>query len=96
MQVPDDHCFIGFDAYKKLLDSDVDIMINATPPHFRQHPLCAAVEAKDTVPWRNQSGRGSNRRARHPGRQVRKPTAYNLSVVTGTQRRHDRAYQDNL
>ena len=35
VQVADDHCFIGFDAYKKVLDSDVDVVLLTTPPHFR-------------------------------------------------------------
>ena len=34
-QIAADHCFVGFDAYKKLLDTDVDIVLMATPPHFR-------------------------------------------------------------
>jgi len=34
-QIADDRCFIGFDAYKKLLETDVDIVLMATPPHFR-------------------------------------------------------------
>jgi len=33
--LPDDKCFIGFDAYKKVIDSDVDIVLLCTPPVFR-------------------------------------------------------------
>src|SRR5438046_9406455 len=33
--IPESRCFVGFDAYQKLLDSDVDLVLNATPPHFR-------------------------------------------------------------
>ena len=33
--VDDDHCFTGFDGYRKLLDSGVDVAILASPPHFR-------------------------------------------------------------
>lgn len=43
--VDDDHCFVGFDAYKKVLDSDVDVVLLATPPHFRPVQLRAAIEA---------------------------------------------------
>ena len=28
-------CFAGFDAYQKVIASDVDLVILATPPHFR-------------------------------------------------------------
>jgi len=40
-----DHCFTGFDAYRRLLESDVDVVILATPPHFRPQHLKACVEA---------------------------------------------------
>jgi predicted dehydrogenase len=33
--VKDDHCFVGFDAYKQLIDSGVDVVLLATPTHFR-------------------------------------------------------------
>ena len=41
----DDHCFVGIDAYKELLATDVDVVILATPPHFRPAQLRAAVLA---------------------------------------------------
>ncbi len=44
VQVPDDHVFVGFNAYKKLIDSDIDVVILATPPHFRPQQLAYAVE----------------------------------------------------
>ncbi|WP_229248520.1 Gfo/Idh/MocA family protein [Dyadobacter sandarakinus] len=37
--------FIGFDAYKKVLDSGVDVVLLATPPHFRPEHLTAAINA---------------------------------------------------
>ena len=43
--VTDENCFVGFDAYKKLLATDVDVVILATPPHFRPEQFRAAVEA---------------------------------------------------
>jgi myo-inositol 2-dehydrogenase/D-chiro-inositol 1-dehydrogenase len=38
-----DHTFVGFDAYEKLLATDVDVVILATPPHFRPAQLKAAI-----------------------------------------------------
>ncbi|MEX2114029.1 MAG: Gfo/Idh/MocA family oxidoreductase [Pirellulales bacterium] len=38
-----DHTFVGFDAFEKLLASDVDLVILATPPHFRPAHLKAAI-----------------------------------------------------
>ena len=43
--VDEGHKFVGFDAYKQLLASDVDVVLLATPPSFRPGHLAAAVEA---------------------------------------------------
>ena len=43
--VDDDHRFVGFDAGKKLIQSDVDVVLLCEPPHFRPAHLKAAVEA---------------------------------------------------
>jgi predicted dehydrogenase len=40
-----DRCFVGFDAYKQVLASGVDVVLLTTPPHFRPLHLKAAVEA---------------------------------------------------
>ncbi|QHT70649.1 Gfo/Idh/MocA family oxidoreductase [Rhodocytophaga rosea] len=37
--------FVGFDAYKKVIESDVDVVLLATPPSFRPDHLMAAVNA---------------------------------------------------
>ena len=44
-QVEDDQCFCGFDGYKKLLETDVDVVLLCTPPHFRPEQLEASVNA---------------------------------------------------
>src|SRR4029078_2033018 len=44
MAVDDDHIFSGFDAYKKVIDSGVDVVILTTPPHFRAEHLKYAIE----------------------------------------------------
>ncbi|MCC9608952.1 Gfo/Idh/MocA family oxidoreductase [Blastopirellula sp. JC732] len=45
IDVPKERQFIGFDAYKELIASDVDVVLLATPPHFRPMHLKAAIEA---------------------------------------------------
>ncbi len=45
VKVPDSACFAGLDAYQKVIDSGVDVVILATPPGFRPQHLRAAVEA---------------------------------------------------
>ena len=44
-KVAADHCFVGLDAYKKLLAlDDVDLVVLATPPGFRPLHFAEAVE----------------------------------------------------
>lgn len=42
--VDDDHVFSGFDAYKQVIDAGVDVVLLASPPHFRPAHLAYAVE----------------------------------------------------
>lgn len=44
VDVAEEKKFVGFDAYQKLLDSGVDVVILATPPGFRPIHFEAAVE----------------------------------------------------
>ena len=43
--VNNDHCFVGFDAYKKLMQSDVDVVLIACTSHFHPAILKAAIDA---------------------------------------------------
>jgi myo-inositol 2-dehydrogenase/D-chiro-inositol 1-dehydrogenase len=45
VKVEPDKYFVGLDAYQKVLDSGVDVVILATPPGFRPQHLKAAVAA---------------------------------------------------
>lgn len=45
VKVPENQKFLGFDSYKKVLETDVDVVILATPPNFRPAHLEAAVAA---------------------------------------------------
>lgn len=42
--VPPDQRFVGFDAYKKVIDSGVDVVVLASPPHFRPAHLEYAID----------------------------------------------------
>ncbi len=44
-----DQQFVGFDAYKRVVESDVDVVLLATPPHFRPLQLKTAIEADKHV-----------------------------------------------
>lgn len=43
--VDDDHCFTGFDAYKQVIESDVDVVLIACASKFHAPYLKAAVDA---------------------------------------------------
>jgi predicted dehydrogenase len=43
--VEDRHCFSGFDAGRKLLETGVDVALLAEPPHFRPMHIEACIEA---------------------------------------------------
>jgi predicted dehydrogenase len=45
VQVDPQNCFTGFDAYKGVIGSGVDVVLLTTPPHFRPLHLKAAIDA---------------------------------------------------
>ena len=45
VKVAPENCFLGLDAYQKVIDSGVDVVLLATPPGFRPQHLQAAVAA---------------------------------------------------
>src|SRR5207249_4541230 len=40
-----ERCFVGFNAYKDVLASGVDVVLLTTPPHFRPMHFEAAIKA---------------------------------------------------
>jgi predicted dehydrogenase len=45
VKVSPERCFLGFDSFQKVIDSDVDVVLLCTPPGFRPQHLKAAVDA---------------------------------------------------
>ncbi len=90
-KIEDSRCYVGFDAYKKLIESDIDVVLLATPPHFRPMHFEAAVEAKKHI-FMEKPVAVDPVGARSIMASAEKAKSYNLSVVTGTQRRHQRQY----
>jgi predicted dehydrogenase len=45
IDVPPNRRFVGFDAYKGVIESGVDVVLLASPPHFRPKHFRAAIEA---------------------------------------------------
>jgi len=89
--VPLDKCFVGFDAYQKVLDAGVDLVILATPPFFRPDHLAAAIQAKKHV-FAEKPVCVDPVGARSVMATAQKAKGMELCIVTGTQRRHQRDY----
>jgi predicted dehydrogenase len=92
IQVTDSRCFVGFDAYRKVLESNADLVLLATPPAFRPQHLAAAIAAGKHVfmekpvavdPQGVHAVMASAELAAQKG----------LAIVAGTQRRHDAGYR---
>lgn len=90
-----DKCFVGFDSYQKVIDSGVDIVLLTTPPNFRPEHFKYAVDkgvhsflekpiAVDPIGYRTIMAAGKQAEAK------------GLSVVTGTQRHHQRPYVESF
>ena len=43
-EITDENCFLGFDAYQKVIDSGVDVVLLCTPPVFRPMHFEYAIE----------------------------------------------------
>lgn len=96
VKVTGDTMFTGFDGYKKLLAIDeIDLVLTATPPHFRPIHLKAIVEAGKHCfmekpvavdPVGIRSVIESSNLAKSKG----------LAIVAGTQRRHQKHYLEMI
>ncbi len=89
--VPAENCFVGFDAFQKVIDSGVDVVILATPPHFRPQHFAAAVAAGKHV-FMEKPVAVDPVGIRSIIESAGQAKTKNLCVVTGTQRHHQRCY----
>ncbi len=96
VNVPSEHCFTGFDAYKKLLAvPEVNYVILATPPHFRPVQLKAAIEAgKNVFVEKPVAVDGPGVRIVMEAGELAKKKG--LGIAAGTQRRHLRSYNETI
>ena len=89
--VPEDHCFGGADAYRKLIDSGVDIVLMATAPLFRPVHFEAAVKAGKHVFFEKPVAVDPPgcRRVLEAGKLAE---SKNLVIVAGTNMRHEKGF----
>lgn len=95
MDVPAERRFVGFDAFRQLLAVDLDVVLIATPPHFRPLHFEAAVAAGKHVFFEKPVAVDA------PG--VRRvlaaaeaAKAKQLAVVSGLQRHHQLGYLEAM
>ena len=92
--VPEDKRFVGLDAYKQVIDSDVDVVIIATPPYFRPiHFKYAMEKGKHAFLEKPLFVDASGYRSIVAT--AKQAAAKNLAVVTGNQRHHERKYVES-
>jgi predicted dehydrogenase len=94
-KVTPEHLFSGFDAYQKVLASDVDLVILATPPGFRPIHLAAAVAAGKHI-FMEKPVAVDPAGVRSVMASADAAQAKGLAIVAGTQRRHDPGYNSTI
>ena len=95
VKVEPDKRFVGFDAFKKILATDIDLVILATPPGYRPEHFEAAVAAKKQVFCEKPFGTDPVG-VRRFMEAAKKSEDLKLTVVSGAQRRFHTAYLRDL
>ncbi|HLY61201.1 MAG TPA: Gfo/Idh/MocA family oxidoreductase [Terriglobia bacterium] len=95
IDVPQDRQFIGFEAYEKVLASDVNYVILATPPGFRPVHLKAAVAAGKNIFSEKPVG-VDGPAIRSVLETYEAAKSKGLAIGVGTQRRHQTGYLETL
>jgi predicted dehydrogenase len=95
MDVPPERRFVGLDAYKKCIDSGVDVVLLVTPPAFRPAHFRYAVEKNVHVFMEKPVAVDAPgvREAQEIGKLAAKK---NLKVGVGLQRHHQKTYQETI
>ena len=96
IDVSDDRCFTGLDAYQKLLAlSEVNYVILATPPGFRPAHLEAAVAAGKNI-FTEKPVAVDGPGIRSVLATYEKAMGKRLAIAAGTQRRHQAGYLETM
>src|SRR5438067_1804763 len=95
VKVTPETTFDGLDAYQKLLNAGVDLVILATPPGFRPIHLAAAIKAGKHIFCEKPvavDATGARKCLELAEESKRK----NLAIVACTQRRHQKGYIETI
>jgi predicted dehydrogenase len=93
INVAEENCYVGFDSYQKVIDSGVDIVLFATPPHFRPMHVEAAIEAGKHV-FQEKPVAVDPVGARAMMATTQKAREKNLCMVSGTIRRYQKDFME--
>jgi predicted dehydrogenase len=91
IDIADEKCFVGFDSFEKVIDSGVDIVLLATPPHFRPAHVKAAVNAGKHI-FQEKPIAVDPVGARSVMNSTQEAKQKNLCMVSGTNRRYAKDY----
>src|SRR5207248_3978551 len=94
VKVDPEHHFVGFDAYKKVIES-VDIVMLATYPAYRPMHFEAAVEAKKHIFCEKPFGTDPVNVRRFMAA-AKKSEELKLTVMSGAQRRNQKEYVETI
>src|SRR5215213_376412 len=95
VKVAPDKRFTGFDAYQKVIDSDVDVVFLSTPPGYRPMHFEAAINAKKHVFCEKPFGTDPVGVRRFMDA-AKRSEEMKLTVVSGAQRRAQREYFETV
>lgn len=95
MDVPPERRFVGLDAYRRIMDSGIDIAILTGPPGYRPLHFERAVEAGKHVFMEKPLATDANgvRRILETNERAREK---NLKIGVGLQRHHQASYQEAI
>jgi predicted dehydrogenase len=95
VDIPKGRCFVGFNAYKSVINCGVDMVILAAPPGFRPTHFDAAVKAgKHVFMEKPVAVDGPGVRMVISAGEL--AAQKKLGVVAGTQRRHQKSYIETM
>jgi predicted dehydrogenase len=94
-KLTDDTCFSGFDAYKRVIESEVDYVLIACPPYFHPAFAEAAVNAGKHV-FCEKPGAIDMPGIRRLLAAGEKAASQGTGFLAGTQRRHELSYLETI
>lgn len=94
IDVSEDRCFLGFDAYKHVIEC-CDVVLLCTPPHFRPEHLRAAVEARKHI-FAEKPVAVDAPGVRSVWESCQKAKEYGLAVVSGLCWRYDYGVRETM